>query len=104
MAQSRLSEAMEQNISYTQGVDKIYSELVKTVESRTLLEKVNNDLEDINKELLSKTQEMGSNTEFRKALILVQNLFNWTNKQMKKEIPLPEKEDKVSVQPKQLIR
>ena len=94
-SQTELSKAMDKSIQFEQKVGELQMRTIKLQEMKNINDKLIDGLKHINSELVEKAEEMGSKTEFRKALDLVQHLISYSKQNVGqtiiKEVPTGER-------------
>lgn len=85
-SQTELSKAMDMSIQFEQKVGDLQMRVVKLQELQLINERLLDGIKNINQELVTKAEEMGSKTEFRKALDLTQNLISYAHTKIPKTI------------------
>jgi len=85
-SQTELSKAMDKSIQFEQKIGDMQLRVVQLQQLKNMNDQLITGLKEINEELLKKAEEMGTKTEFRKALDLLQSLISWSQDKMPKTI------------------
>lgn len=85
-SQSELSMAMDKSIQFEQKIGELQMRVIQLQEVKNINEKLISSLERINEELLEQTEEMGTQTEFRRALTTVKNTIDWARDKIPREV------------------
>ena len=107
ITQTDLSMAMEKCLQYEQRFGEMQNRIVTLIEMKNIADNLYHGLENVNRELIEKSEEMGTKTEFRKALDVVQGLLSWAKDKIPKTIiqtPVKEIVEKEIIKPGQSIK
>ena len=86
VAQTEVSKALEKSMLFESKMGNLQSEIIRLQEQKQVFEKLKDGLEHINNELLDKAEEMGSKTQFMRALQLIQELIDWSKDKLPETI------------------
>ena len=86
ISETDLSKAMEKCLRYETRFNEMQTQIVTLMEMKNVSDRLYKGLEDINKELITQAEEMGSKTEFRRALDVVQGLLSWAKDKIPRTI------------------
>lgn len=100
-SKTELSKSMDKSIQFEQRIGEMQMKIVQLMELKSMNERIISSVEEINKELLTKSVEIGVKDEFSKTLDKVKDLLEWSKTQIPKSITNVMPEQKVERPPSQ---